>query len=693
MSLNIQVVANKCEFSNEFSEGITLPANTQIALTKLGMNIPVFIQNVVRVPRIGNPDGTDPTGQRNEVALVVIIDGITKQITWLDIFNAHIQYPGVAILEPNLTINGYYSGGYTYFTNNKFYLQTEPQSALRDGNLPPFTWVLAKAIENAYQFYDITDISEWKGNDCSFGAFATDDLNLTLKGRNNHVYNNCSIIICNQKSIRLNARYNPYKIMSQVPTSPGGLAGANLLNFNNQPGGDDITGNGTGSALYVANNYSVDLNGGFIRCQPTFVNGYMKWGFSLAGRGNGADNIDVSAQTATSPVIDIGIHWIDNSRFRIIDGIKSITTYDGNTVSTNYIEQYSTSVPINKYNNGQDYFFIQVQRGNITSNSTSEFIFNLYQGNGAITNAFTFPIYTWKRTLQGANINPTEIAQSSAHANIFMNLAIIQAGADSIQMRNQTSLYQSGCKGVFSVIPFTTQDEPDVRDFWSAYGLTTLTSNPTLTGNILLDLIDSNMKIVGDEDGTYLNKTLAWAPDFKDEDNTSTNLTYYWVGVNNLSKFFKYETITNSEGEFPPGQEQWNINASQSLFELPSFLNVYVNNLDVKNYQGSFFGLTDTQTQSGQTRLVGTVPLLIDDDSVAQDVVINYETFNSYYRPINNSNPFKINQLITEISFKSNITDQKYIIELVNGLVRVEYNIRSGSVPKEDKYTTLKPLI
>ena len=52
-----------------------------------------------------------------------------------------------------------------------------------------------------------------------------------------------------------------------------------------------------------------------------------------------------------------------------------------------------------------------------------------------------------------------------------------------------------------------------------------------------------------------------------------------------------------------------------------------------------------------------------------------------------------INQLHVEISFKDQTTDKRIVIPNITGLVRCEFNVRSGSKPKQDKYTEIIPYI
>ena len=84
-------------------------------------------------------------------------------------------------------------------------------------------------------------------------------------------------------------------------------------------------------------------------------------------------------------------------------------------------------------------------------------------------------------------------------------------------------------------------------------------------------------------------------------------------------------------------------------------------------------------TTTGEDRLVGTIPIVIEDTTVASNLEIQYETYNPYYRPINNPDNYAINEFIVEISYKDFNTDQRKIIEDINGILKVELNIKRGA--------------
>jgi hypothetical protein len=199
-------------------------------------------------------------------------------------------------------------------------------------------------------------------------------------------------------------------------------------------------------------------------------------------------------------------------------------------------------------------------------------------------------------------------------------------------------------------------------NFWSAIGLHSYYQDQTLVN------ANSN-RIEVSYDGTPLNKVIKWKTDFKDQDSTNTNVSYYWVGKRNINDFYFFDTAS----------ETWRVNVNNGLAFLPKYLNVYVLNLTVKNYSGSYSSLGGQSTNTGENRLVGTIPLSLGNITQSQDVEVQYETFNPYYRPVNNPDNYPLNEFIMEISYKDFLTDQRKTIDNITGILKLELNIRRGA--------------
>ena len=687
MSLNIQCVSNSCDFSNEFSEGFDLPANSQIALTKCNLSTPLFVQNVLYMPQIAALD-------RANASIYVQIDGIIKEITWTDLFVAWSNYTPGTNVEPNITAGDFFSGYYPFFTNNKVFFNTVGGS-LVDGDKANFSVILAMAISQKFHFYTCTDCSEWDSQGLGIGNYTGGDTEITLVGEGGHIYNNCSIHVAHQSKIRLNIRYNPWAITSELPIVNTYVIG-DCTDFT--PGPATLVAAALTPSMAVGNQTVVDINGGYYRIQPTWVGGTFRWGLNLNGRAYGLDNIAHSAILANLNPIEIGLVFTTVSEYNIIDGVLQTTTYNGAAIENGHQQVLVHQGPMNTYTNGVDYFYIVIERGNETTNGTSEFVFKLFQGSDDITdwNA-TRPVYTWKRSLQSPSIVPTEIFMSTGGLNSVANMAYIPQGEDSEIQRKQMNIWGIGCRNTFSIQPNQDTNNRAVMNFWASLGIHNFHQAPAgpvppprVPGDPLVDYLNSSFII--SYEGTELNKTIEWKTDYKAADDNGTNMSRYWFGIDDLKKFFIYNAI-GEEFEVVGLNNGWIVNWNEQLKILPKALSVYVNNLQIKNYEGSHYALTETQTQTGNTRLVSTIPFILNKSEYSQEFDIDYETYNPYYRPISNPESMRINQLIIEISFKDPSTNKKKVIENINGLLRCEFSVRKGSPPKVNQYNGLVPII
>ena len=182
-------------------------------------------------------------------------------------------------------------------------------------------------------------------------------------------------------------------------------------------------------------------------------------------------------------------------------------------------------------------------------------------------------------------------------------------------------------------------------------------------------------------DGTPLNKNIGWKTNFKDQDNTNGNYSVFWIGKNKLSDFYKFDTVS----------ETWVVRGVDDggLAFLPKLLNVYLLNLTAKNYSGSYNNFQTVgaavDTTNGEDRLVGTIPVDIEDTTAASELLIQYEPFNAYYRPLNNPDNYTINEFMIEVSFKDFTTDQRKTIDDLIGVMKLELNIKRGADPNVRK--------
>ena len=78
---SIQLTGNKPSFNNYLTDPMILPINAKVCLNKASFAIPVWTQQYIAVPII---DTTD----RNNVMVIVELNGVSKQISWADLYTA-----------------------------------------------------------------------------------------------------------------------------------------------------------------------------------------------------------------------------------------------------------------------------------------------------------------------------------------------------------------------------------------------------------------------------------------------------------------------------------------------------------------------------------------------------------------------------------------------------------------------------
>ena len=102
MSININLVSDKPEFTNYFSQSVVLPERAEIVMNKANMNIPLLTAVGVNVPEVDVADRTD-------ICLVCMVDGIDVNVTWQDLFTAHTALSAEDV-DNGVTENNYFSG-------------------------------------------------------------------------------------------------------------------------------------------------------------------------------------------------------------------------------------------------------------------------------------------------------------------------------------------------------------------------------------------------------------------------------------------------------------------------------------------------------------------------------------------------------------------------------------------------------
>ena len=670
MSINTVLTSDRTQFRNFFSDGVTLPAHSNVALTKLSMEVPVFTQTSLYVPAILNADRTDN-------ALLITIDGIEKNITWRDLYNAFVDYPNVADqseAEQDMTEDAFFSGTYPFFINNDLYLSTDGNTF--QSKCPPL-YMLARAIEEKYQFYRLNNVSEY--SDSYSGV--PDNQTLTAAYAGGAVnYTNSYVRGSTPNKYKINASYNPVA-RTAAATTDSNFINDDRIHWTVGGIGNRLTSTAAAVNVGYNNTADIDLNGGYQAVTPTIAaGGISAWGFSLISHGSGVGDVYVPKTYATidlaTPIIDIGIQFEEdggNTLFKIIDGQH--INYDGTSVKV--ASNFKPYDAVSAFTSANDRFAIVCRRGNILNNGY-EFVFDIKMGSGANISTYK-TIYTSTKTLNNASIQMVPVFLSNAVVgNVFNDVAFVITGTDTLNQGN--SILRDG--GAFldcfkiGIGNGNDNDKAEYRDFFNGLGL-----NYRVSGG-QLDPLGNGFFIEYEGDPT--NKTISWDPVTKNESGSGYLDTRYWVGETRMNNIFRYDSVNT----------WWEVDDTLSLNNMPKYLDVYLLNHTNKNYSGSFI---NTATFSGggnegEDRLVGSVPVL-EDITQSQILELNYETYNPYYRPLSNPNPFVTNEFIIEISYKDHRTNLKKFINQILGTVRLELNFNKSNRQNVKRITEINELI
>lgn len=691
MSINAILTSDKANFSNYFSDPIVMPSNSQVALTAACITLPYFVQNILIPPILETAD------ERTSLAVRVNIDGIAQDVTWREIFNAYISYGGIVSLEPNLTEDLFFGGSYEIFTNNKITCTSEPPNAARDGEKPTINWALAAAIDAKYEFYAISDASTWTEPKVSWISNNRDGTvqRRTLVGPA-ATYNDCEFSLSNCTEIAFNVSYMPGKITAEA-TTDGALAVADLVNMTYTAANSFLTTTATGAqaeCMGAGNDIDIDLNGGYIRCSPNIVSnaGKLWFGLSLEGRGDSDNNRYLPINTASPTMIDVGFEFSvvgGQSVYRMVDGRTVYNAYDGNALVNGYSPTYYPSQSVKTFNNDTDGFALLVRRGNVISGNF-QYVVDFFMGPNDEDIDEWSCVYSSKTTLNHSSIQPVPIFLGSANVagNQLKTIKFIAMGSDTTSQGQALLDYGGGFYNTVAIQPYTNGANRQEINFWKSLGLNSMDTDMAAGAGALEDYNDGAIKV--SYSGTPLNKTISWKPNFRDGDNDGGNVSYYYIGYKAVNRFYKFSATGLLE-----------VNSDYLLGSLPKYLNVYLLNVPVKNYSGTypagFSGGAGAETETGENRIIGTIPFTYPKDTeVSNELEIFYETFNPYYRPVNNSNTYTLNDMLIEVSFKDFTNDRRITIEEVIGTIKLELNIKGGTQPnlgKATRHNDLVPII
>ena len=216
----------------------------------------------------------------------------------------------------------------------------------------------------------------------------------------------------------------------------------------------------------------------------------------------------------------------------------------------------------------------------------------------------------------------------------------------------------------------------DIMNFWRAWGLIS-------HENSVVPTAEQRRYFTNKSTGTHLLRTFKNPVNIL---NTSFNVNYI-IGQNDISKIW---------GVDDTGVELI-MNQDFTVSNLPAVLHVSIDNLDLKNFNGTLLGgAAPTGGNTGQTgqrpsvdRTIGTIPLPTNTIIASDNYLLQYEPLNLIYRPINNPISFTINQLQVGIFYYDFLTNVRKNLNAIEGICNLELNIKQGYQPKKPQNNLL----
>jgi len=707
-SLNINTISDKPQFRNYFSSPLTFPKNSNIALPKANLQIPILVQPELKVPNVG-------VGNYGRTAFACQVDGISAAISYQDLFDAHVTLAGENFSSEDMTgtVQNYYEN-YSFLPNNGvlFNSENEDNANLTNKMKIPLSMIMCKALNTKYNFYDFSSDDKYSGEGYALDnrlVGQTMTLGITKTAGGAPITG--SVVTASGQSLKelsFNCVYDPQKRGNQDPVSDMNFA---LSAFNSNWGtgvngstpvgrnlvlNDEVTYAMTSSNKDITG-FDIDPNGGWIRFTPQnnigANNSTIACGLVLAGTpadtNYSSDFETPSPDFTVTPALDlIEIGFIfsqDNAAARSL----TFGIIDNGRITTSSVADIPYPAGVSsyiKYNQGET-FFIHIKRGNLL-NGTTKFIFSLFSGDGSLNppDSTDNLLYVCERTFAGGDLEPGFIALGNpvAAGNTTIGFNDVQFIPKSEQSRQQGSYFQQSPinegSAMINSISVTPRIEGDLvntgeYEFWYQYGLSDVANG--------LAFNSGNQQIFGKDINNLIRK---WSvpTNFSDRD------TVYYIGNSVLPQLYSFD----DNGFFTT-----NPNSLFKLNSLPQQLQVALNNIDVKNFAGNFIAGGGNAIEaggilenSGVNRVIGTIPIPIDQ--VTEDsIVLNlqYEPFNLIYRPINNPRAFTINELDIDIFYRDFNTGQRRTINNVVGTIELDIHVKTGAPPVKIDESTLRP--
>ena len=670
MSIPITLTSNKTEFNNYFSDNIVVKKQSEVALTKAVMSIPVLVNQFVEMPVVGAAVGL------TDQCLEIIIDGIKHTINWTNIYDSYTALDAADGFEPQ-TIANFYDGNFRLPLNN-FVTYSEVGGGGVKKRRANINEILAHAINAKYLCYEMKASPIY-----------------TSSGYNNPVYDTGKLITINGASYRpealyaqsmdmgFTAIYTPNRLAAvnnfgvkttSVPTW-GSHAFTTIANNANPDLGLTITSIANGGAGPPAGEYDriavypsgIDPNGGYVQFS---LNAIAASTSMIFGFRNGGDEFAVlNPAVATLKANDVlfGIEIFRdagaNITCRVIDGRNPVTADAVNLypLHTNNIFDVGERVSIGMKR-------VNINEGNY------KYAFSIYR-NRTDDNFFddaTEIMYTSDNYIS----SPLALAQIFMSNNTGVIIEKIRTVDITDESREQISRavndQASGASYVnnMSINPVydytTTAADTNTFAFFQTLGINLHFDRSNAGGWPGGD----NANGFADEITPFVYKKIFKRPHVSKNVGGGSQLAIV-VGENDIQKAYEVVTI-------PPigGQQRINYLGRNSV--VPRMLDVKIKDLNINDYNGQFVGAGGIFSTTSVTRDVCHIPVPNEylDKASSFDMDVSYEPYNLIYRTLQNEHQFPINNFNIQINYKDFNTNREVSIDEINGTLKLELHIK-----------------
>ncbi len=638
MSYPITLTSDRSEFQNYLSDNIKLSKNSEIALTKASLSIPIKINQFIRMP--------DVVGDDN--AFTCVVDGIEKNITWTEL---HASYTALD------AVNGFEPVNFDTFYGQQFLLPLNNFIVFEDGNGDYKTRgnindIICHAFASKFKFYDIQSSPNMVPNGFTEDYSIGDEI--TFAGNTYTVHR----VMPYEMQLGFGAVYEPSKLAADLTNS-------NWINVIGAPTittvgtGRQIvttTGNGTGDLDTVATCATfVDPNGGWIQMKlDTLPASDTKIAFGLTqSLHQGLSNTPADYDLENMPIgIEVNKNGTGSIYLQVLDGFH-FHDHGTNEENNNNKIPFDRIVEINE----DDTFFIYFERSNINKQNPFTYQFQVFKNsvNSDFTDANTTLIYTSQNSYPNIQFMIPTFMCNNTGATVN-EIQVVPVTSDSLEQLDSTA---GGLVSPEQIASISIQPGMDYLD-------TDLSALGAKFYNDLGFNISDNVDDTPNKNGFGKNiNNFLYLQTFNRVVNDNFNIN---VGVNELTKTLK-TIIDNNTGESFLGYVS-------NTVTMPRFISVQINDMAIKSIAGQLVGTNYTTTSI--TRIVAQIPIPQEHMNPREsfDLDISYEPYNLIYRQLFNETIIPVNQFIIKISYKNFSTDQEENIDEINGHLKLELHAK-----------------